>query len=57
MRHFTRTWGFVVIPYKSNTYSMFVLQACLCATHVHVSPCALNQLNAKDTDMEKAGFK
>ncbi len=38
---------------KSDAFSVFVLQACLRATCVCVGPSLHDQLNAKDTDMEK----
>ncbi len=37
----------VVTPHGSNTWSVFVLQACLRATRVFLSPCPHYKLNAK----------
>ena len=38
----------------SNACFVFVPQACLPAACVHMDPSPRNQLNVKDTDMEKA---
>ncbi len=45
--HVTST--LVVTSCETNAFSMFVLQAYLHATHVHVGPCLRDHLNAKDT--------
>ena len=44
----------VVMSHESNANCVFASQGCLRATCVCVSPRHLDQLNAKDADMEKA---
>ncbi len=43
----------VLTSHESNACSVFVSQACLCTTHVCMGLPTHDQLNAKNTDMEK----
>ncbi len=42
-----------VLSHKSNAYSVFALQVCLPAVCPCMAICLHDQLNTKDTDMEK----
>ena len=52
--HITTTLVVISCDRWEQHWFVCALQACLCAILVHVSPRPHYQLNAKDTDMEKA---